>query len=101
MARASNFSGDEEAAESHPRPGPWVEMSSSRIARARYDKGLQQIQVEFIDGTPWVYDSVPQNVWRNFRRTTSPGRYVNRVLNNYPYWHGAFDTTSGDEGNDL
>lgn len=101
MARVSNFSGDEEDPEVHPKPGPWIPMSSSRVTQARYDKGLQQVQVEFRDGTPWVYDGVPPNVWRSFRRASSPGKYINRVLNNYPYWHGAFDTTSGDEENEL
>lgn len=72
-------------------------MSSSRVVRARYDSGLQQVQVVFRDGTPWVYDGVPQNIWRNFRRSSSPGRYINRVLNGYPYWQGAFDAAEGDE----
>lgn len=95
MARVSNFSydGEEMNAEAHPHPGPWIPMSSSRVERARYDSGLEQIQLVFRDGTPWVYDSVPANIWRNFRRSTSPGKYINRVLNSYAYWHGAFDTS--------
>lgn len=46
--------------------------------------------VVFRDGTPWEYYDVPQNVWRNFRRVKSPGRFVNRVLNNYDYGRGSF-----------
>lgn len=77
------------------RPGSWLPFSSTRLNAARYDSGMQQVHVIFRDGTPWVYDQVPQNVWRNFRRTSlrqggSPGRFINRVLNNYPYFEGSF-----------
>lgn len=73
------------------KPGPWYPMSSSRVTEARYDSGLQQVQVIFRDGTPWVYDGVPENIWRNFRRSSSPGRYINRVLNGFSHYHGGFD----------
>lgn len=73
------------------RPGPWQGFSSSRVAEGRYDAGLRQIHVIFRDGTPWVYDGVDRNVWRNFRRSASPGRFINRVLNGYPHWRGGFD----------
>ena len=33
---------------------------------------------------------MPRNIWKNFRRSASPGRYINRVLNGYPYWRGGF-----------
>jgi len=68
-------------------------MSSSRVSQARYDPGLEQIQVIFADGTPWTYDSVPRNVWNNFRRSSSPGKFINRTLNSYPYWEGSFDSS--------
>ena len=71
-----------------PRPGPWRHMNSSRVARARYDSGLQEVQVYFADGTPWRYRGVPYNVWRNFTRSSSPGRYINRVLNGFEYERG-------------
>jgi hypothetical protein len=65
----------------HSRPGEWLALSSSRVNEARYDPGLQQIHVIFKDGTPWTYDQVPPNVWRNFRRS---------------YWQGAFDRSGGE-----
>lgn len=71
------------------RPTAWVAMDSSRVRDARYDPANEQIQVHFRDGTPWVYEGVPANVWRNLRRSASPGRFVNRVLNDYPYHRGA------------
>ena len=56
-------------------------------ARARYDSGARQVQVEFSNnGAPYVYEEVPQNIWRNFRRSASPGKYINRTLNAFPYY---------------
>jgi hypothetical protein len=92
MARHPFDGGDELTPEAHPQPGEWVEMDSSRVNRARYDTGLQQVQVVFRDGTPWVYDGVPEDVWLSFRSSSSPGRYINNVLDSYPYWHGAFES---------
>lgn len=48
------------------------------------------IRVRFRDGTPWEYYDVPPNVWKNLRRVKSPGRYINRVLNNFDYGRGDF-----------
>lgn len=79
------------------RPGRWVPMASSRVNSARYDPALEQVHVVFKDGTPWVYDGVPQNVWRNFRRSASPGKYINRVLNGYPYYRGSFDQSNEED----
>ena len=36
--------------EQFSQPGPWYPFASSRVSEARYDKGLQQIQVIFKDG---------------------------------------------------
>lgn len=71
------------------RPTSWVALDSSRVRDARYDPGNMQLQVHFRDGTPWVYEDVPPNVWRNLKRSASPGRFVNRVLNDFPYHRGA------------
>ena len=79
-------------------PGPWYPMVSSRVSEARYDRGLQQIHVIFRDGTPWVYDGVPANIWKNFRRSASPGRFINRVLNGFTYYQGGFDYAGNGDG---
>ncbi len=59
-----------------------------RTLAAGYDKNTQTLFVRFRDGTPWEYYDVPPNLWRNFQRVQSPGRFINRVLNNYPYGRG-------------
>lgn len=46
----------------------------------------QELQVQWDDnGRAYYYANVPPNVWKNFRRSASPGKFVNRVLNNYSY----------------
>jgi len=83
------------------RPGPWLPFVSTRLNAARYDSGLSQIQVIFRDGTPWVYDQVPRNIWRNFRRAQSAGKYINRVLNKYDYFEGSFSYSGHLNTNDA
>lgn len=65
-------------------------FDSSRVAEAGYSPASHTLYVRFNDGTPWQYNNVEPNVWRNFRRSASPGRYINRVLNNYSYGRSNF-----------
>lgn len=65
-------------------------FDSSRVAEAGYSNDTHTLYVRFKDGTPWQYNNVEQNVWRNFRRSASAGRYINRVLNNYSYGRSNF-----------
>jgi hypothetical protein len=76
-----------------PPPEEWYDFDSSRIAAAAYDRDSQRLYVHFVKptsagGTPWLYEGVPSNVWRNLRRSQSPGKFVNRVLNDYNYHRG-------------
>lgn len=48
------------------------------------------LRVRFRDGTPWEYYNIPANLWQRFKRVQSPGRFINRVLDNYPYARGEF-----------
>lgn len=56
-----------------------------RTIAAGYDKTTSTLRIRFRNGQVYGYYHVPQNVWRNFRRAKSPGRFINRVLNFYPY----------------
>lgn len=58
---------------------------------AAYNPNLKDLRVVFRDGTPWVYHAVDSVIWERFRRTASPGRFINRVLNAYPYERGDFE----------
>jgi hypothetical protein len=65
-----------------------------RTLQAGYDKKQGErtgtLRVRFRDGTPWEYYEVPSEIWQRFKRSASPGRFINRVLNNYPYGPGNF-----------
>lgn len=67
------------------QPTPSINPPRPRTKAAGYDPETQTLRVRFRDGTPWAYYNVPKNVWRNFRRSKSPGRFINRVLNGYEY----------------
>jgi hypothetical protein len=73
-------------------PHDWWTFDSTRINEATYDSASERLYVRFVkphgEGTPWTYENVPANVWRNLRRSQSPGRFVNRVLNNYSNHRG-------------
>ncbi len=64
---------------------PWVEMKSSRLKRARFDRATGAIQIDWGNGNPgYVYRDVGYETWRGFIRASSKGRYVNNSLgNNY------------------
>lgn len=72
------------------QPTPSIDPPRPRTLAAGYDRESRTLRVRFRDGTPWEYYGVEPNEWRNFRRVKSPGRYINRVLNNHPYARGDF-----------
>ncbi len=66
-------------------PTPSINPPRPRTQAAGYTPETQTLYVKFRDGALYEYYDVPPNVWRNFQRVKSPGRAVNRVLNNYAY----------------
>ena len=65
---------------------PWVEMKSSRLARPRYDRINQSIQIDWGNGnTGYVYKECGYEMWRSFIRASSKGRFVNSHLNSKDY----------------
>jgi hypothetical protein len=67
------------------QPTPSINPPRPRTLAAGYDRDSQTLRIRFRNGQVYGYYNVPPNVWRNFKRWHSPGRGVNRVLNNYPY----------------
>lgn len=65
-------------------------FDSSRVQEAGYSHDSHTLYVRFADDTPWAYYNVEPNVWRNFRRSASPGKFINRTLNNYSYGRSNF-----------
>ena len=67
------------------QPTPSINPPRPRTLAAGYDAKTQTLRIRFRDGVGYEYYNVPPRVWRNFKRVKSPGRAVNRVLNNYEY----------------
>jgi hypothetical protein len=60
--------------------------SDPRTASAQYWKDAQVLRVEWGDnGTPYQYFGVTPSEARRFIKSRSPGRFINRVLNDHPY----------------
>lgn len=66
-------------------PTPSINPPRPRTLAAGYSRDTQTLRVKFREGAVYEYYDVPPNVWRNFQRVKSPGRHINRVLNNYTY----------------
>ena len=66
-------------------PTPSINPPRPRTQAAGYSRDTQTLRVKFRDGAVYEYYDVPPNVWRNFQRVKSPGRAINRTLNNYTY----------------
>lgn len=83
---------EEQAKVAFPQIDPTATTNPQRprTKQAGYDRETGILRIRFRDGTPWEYYDVPPNVWRNFRRVKSPGRFINRVLNSYEYGRGDF-----------
>lgn len=67
------------------QPTPSINPGRPRTVAAGYDPVAKVLRVRFRGGEGYEYYDVPANVWRNFRRVRSPGRFINRTLNNYDY----------------
>lgn len=67
------------------QPTPSINPPRPRTLSAGYDSTTQTLRVRFRDGPGYEYYNVPPRVWRNFKRVQSPGRAINRTLNQYPY----------------
>jgi hypothetical protein len=69
---------------------PWIEtMASSRVSRHRYDHINNAVQVLWSGRNAanpgYIYLDVPYDAYRNFARSASTGKAVNRILNGFDY----------------
>lgn len=55
----------------------------TREAKGWIDEGV--IQVTFRDGDVYNYYDVSRDEMRRFTKVKSPGRFINRILNEHPY----------------
>ena len=51
------------------------EIESTNIVRTEYDTETKKLVTEFKNGTRYVYDDVPHNVYTKFRMAESQGKF--------------------------
>lgn len=68
------------------QPTPSINPPRPRTMAAGYDRSTQTLRIRFRDGDVYAYNEVSPREWNNFKRVKSPGRFVNRVLNDKPYY---------------
>lgn len=62
-----------------------------RALAGGYDSASETVRIRFRpdgkhpEGAVYEYYQVPRNAWKNMLRANSPGRYIDRVLDTYPY----------------
>jgi hypothetical protein len=67
-----------------------------RTLQSRYSRQYECLEVVFRDGTQYHYSDVPEAIWMQFKRTESPGRYINRVLDEFPRDYGGWGSIVGE-----
>ena len=75
---------DDTSAEQH-ECGPWIECSSSSVARFRYDYANNSMHVIWRIGRGTTYTGVPPEVFTAFTKSRSKGRSVSVMLDPYGY----------------
>jgi hypothetical protein len=68
------------------QPTPSINPPRPRTLAAGYDRDTATLRLRFRDGPVYAYNEVSPREWNNFKRVKSPGRFVNRVLNDKPYY---------------
>ena len=62
------------------------EIESTNIVRTEYDTETKKLVTEFKNGTRYVYDDVPHNVYTKFRMAESQGKFFSTsIAKNYKY----------------
>lgn len=63
-----------------------------RTEKAGYDSKTHELRVMFREGAAknhqtaiYVYYDIEPRVWQRFKKSSSPGKFINRVLSSYEY----------------
>ena len=59
-----------------------VNVKSSTVASVDYDSKSKEMTVEFLNGSSYVYEKVPESVYSDFMKAESKGKFVAKSLRN-------------------
>jgi hypothetical protein len=63
-----------------------VRLDSTTLTAAAYDDSHARMELDFHDGTRYVYSGVPPNLYRDFLCAPSQGIFFNRhIRGRFPY----------------
>ena len=51
-------------------------VQSSNISAIGYDKDAKDLHVVFYNGAKYIYSDVEPNMWKNFKRASSKGKFM-------------------------
>ena len=57
-------------------------VDSSNIEAIGYDAATQDLYVQFLSGSTYIYHGVPQEIYENLMAAPSHGSYLNREIKN-------------------
>lgn len=60
-------------------------VNRPRALRGGYDSKSETVRIQYRDGAVYEYYEVPKDVWRRLLRSRSTGKFVDAVLDTYPY----------------
>lgn len=58
----------------------FVPRSSSNITEVRYDPEVENLEIDFADGSTYTYFSVPASTYRNLTTAPSTGQFFYRHI---------------------
>ena len=64
----------------------YVKVDSSAIYKIGYNFSQKILHIEFTNRKIYVYYDVPQNVYKEFKKAPSKGRYFNSNIKGYYYY---------------
>lgn len=61
-------------------------VTSSNLRSVGYSSGSQSLEIEFVNGSLYLYSRVPERVYTGLMEAPSKGKYHHRYIrNSYPY----------------
>jgi len=63
-----------------------VSLDSTTLAAAAYDDRRETLQLDFRDGTRYMYSGIAPNLYHELLRASSKGSFFNQhIRNDFPY----------------
>jgi len=72
--------------ECSPNGWEYVKVDSSLIYQIGYNFSKEMLRIEFNSGKIYFYYDVPKNVYKEFKKASSKGRYFNSYIKGYYYY---------------